>query len=298
MTARKPVRLSAITANGGTTLERALVSFVSWHLELMDLWGGLGMAPSLDLLGRDGAARVAAALDRAGVGCHALASAVFGGTVAIGAEQFRADGLAELDRVLEIAAVVRPRYVRLLAAQAPGSREHDGNAVGRLRESDPWLGPLYREAADRIVSAGFDVTIENETKQSFLSSPQEYLDFADWIGNPGRVFTWDIQNAWQTGTAPSVSVFRELEPVVGYVHLKGGRADEAGQLCWASDLASASWPVGEVVHAVLESAASPVLCLNPSHGKVPEETAASVEELTLTTTWSDIRYLRDLPGVL
>ena len=40
-----------------------------------------------------------------------------------------------------------------------------------------------------------------------------------------------------------------------------------GPLQWRSALEDASWPVTEILSEVLADGASPILCLNPSHGQ-------------------------------
>jgi len=40
-----------------------------------------------------------------------------------------------------------------------------------------------------------------------------------------------------------------------------------GDLKYASSLEDASWPVIDIVKAVIKDGISPVICLNPSHGK-------------------------------
>ena len=73
------------------------------------------------------------------------------------------------------------------------------------------------------------------------------------------------------GTFPSLEVYERLKPLIGYYHLKGGRAEvEGGDLVWASSLEDASWPVLDITAAVIRDGVSPVICLNPSHGQRPE----------------------------
>ena len=74
---------------------------------------------------------------------------------------------------------------------------------------------------------------------------------------------------WQMGTFPSLAVYKELKPLIGYLHLKGGRSVGNGRdLVWASPLEEASWPVAKIVRSVLRDGISPVICLNMSHGKI------------------------------
>jgi sugar phosphate isomerase/epimerase len=86
------------------------------------------------------------------------------------------------------------------------------------------------------------------------------------------VFTWDVQNFWQMGTFPSLDVYRRLKEKIGYYHVKGGRAEPGRRsLVWRSTLQDASWPVLEITRAVCDDGVSPVICLNPSHGKPNEQ---------------------------
>jgi len=71
------------------------------------------------------------------------------------------------------------------------------------------------------------------------------------------------------GTYPTVEVYEALRPLLGYVHVKGGQAaaDDPAKLKWKVGLDEASWPVREVIQAVVDDGVSPVICLNPAHGE-------------------------------
>lgn len=81
-------------------------------------------------------------------------------------------------------------------------------------------------------------------------------------------FTYDVQNLWEMGTAPTLAVYHALQPVIGYLHVKGGRAGPDGGFAWRSPLRTASWPVAQIVRAAIADGVSPCICLNPSHGAV------------------------------
>ena len=52
------------------------------------------------------------------------------------------------------------------------------------------------------------------------------------------------------------------------MHVKGGiKNPQTGELEWASSLELASWPVKEIIGEVIGDGVSPVICINPSHGK-------------------------------
>ena len=130
---------------------------------------------------------------------------------------------------------------------------------------------MYRNFVDRIAASGRRVLIENETGNVIFNSPEGILRFFERLERPGKVhYTWDVQNLWQTGTFPTLEVYRQLQPIIGCLHLKGGRTDGDGRkLVHASSLEDASWPVVEIVRAAVADGVAPFLCLNPSHGEKP-----------------------------
>ncbi|MBC8104175.1 MAG: xylose isomerase, partial [Cytophagales bacterium] len=133
-----------------------------------------------------------------------------------------------------------------------------------------WAIGVYRDWVDRIAAAGFGILVENEAQGCLLGSVAEIQMFFTALDRPVARYTWDVQNLWQSGTFPSLEVYRHLRPLIGAVHLKGGRASEDGEtLEWAASLDEASWPVLEIVRAVVEDGVAPYLCLNPSHGRKP-----------------------------
>ena len=113
------------------------------------------------------------------------------------------------------------------------------------------------------------MVIENEVHGCIWSRPEEILSFFQMLDRDGKVLlTWDVQNLWQMGTFPSVEVYEQLKPLIGLVHLKGGMVEGSSrQLKWRSALEDASWPVAEIVGRIIADGASPVICLNPSHGE-------------------------------
>jgi hypothetical protein len=92
--------------------------------------------------------------------------------------------------------------------------------------------------------------------------------FAELGPDPGLSYTWDVQNMWQCGTFPSLEVYAAVKPYLNYLHLKGGLAEgPERKLRWAAPLEQASWPVLAIVRRAIADRASPVICLNPSHGE-------------------------------
>jgi hypothetical protein len=70
------------------------------------------------------------------------------------------------------------------------------------------------------------------------------------------------------GTFPTMEVYRQLAPLIGYYHSKGGLVDETGiKLKFKSCLADASWSVAEMTRALISDGRCEAICLNPSHGE-------------------------------
>jgi len=261
-------QLTVLNGMASRDFDQALSVIKSWGLEWVDLWGSIYGQP-VDGLSSAAAERAAAALGERGLRAYCLSSRVFDDSVEQDEQVFRAKHLGTLRKALAAAAVLRPRYVRLIAGKVTGTAA-EGNRVALLRKEHPWVREVYAEAVDLIAEAGFEPTIENEHQDCFLSTVDEYSDFFEWLGAPsGLTFTWDIVNAWKMGVYPTVEVYRALRPLLGYVHVKGGQADEhdPARLRWNVGLDESSWPVREVLQAVVDDGVSPVICLNPAHGE-------------------------------
>lgn len=252
-----------LSADFDESIQRHRQSGLHW----MDLWGDIYGAPSVDLLDPPTAGRAAAAIEAAGLEVYCLSTRVFDDYVEQGEQSYREKHLGQLERSLALAERLGPRFVRLIAGR---SRRTDpsADAVAVLQADHPWVADVYREAVARITEAGYRATIENEAHDCFLASGDEFVRFFDWLDLGDAVsLTWDVQNNWQMGVFPSLAGYETLKPLIGYVHVKGGRSGEqSSELAWKSGLADASWPVAEIVQAVVDDGVSPVICLNPSHG--------------------------------
>jgi hypothetical protein len=156
----------------------------------------------------------------------------------------------------------------LIAAQTRKRKELADCTEYRRREH-AWVIGAYGEAVDAIAAAGFSTVIENEGEGCIFSTPAEVGAFFEELERREKVaLTWDVQNLWQVGTFPTIAIYEALRPWIGYVHLKGGQAEEGKQwLRWSTGLAEASWPVVEIVRRVIADGVSPVICINPSHGE-------------------------------
>lgn len=231
-------------------------------------------------------AELGGTLRQARMSVEAFSTGLFKLDVEAGEGAFAAH-LAQLDRVLTIAGRLAPCKVRLLAAETRHRAQLE-DSIAMIVAEHPWLHALYGEAVDRIHAAGFEAVIENETGGCIFSTAHEVTAFFAALGRPERVrFTWDVQNLWEMGTFPSLAVYHSLRPVIGYYHVKGGRAEPGSPaLVWRSPLETASWPVVEITRAVLADRVSPVICLNPSHGRT------APGEVRTDDTLRDLTFLR------
>ncbi|MBS12067.1 MAG: xylose isomerase [Gemmatimonadetes bacterium] len=250
--------------------ERALDRHVEWALEHLDLKGGI-FGKDVVGLSEPEANQARQLIDNRGLSVYCMSTTLFDEFVEAGEDTFRADHLAKLDSAIEVARVLQPHFVRLLAAKTRRRAELT-DSVAYLAKEHTWLIELYREAIGRLVDAGQRVTVENECHDCIMSTPEEIHAFFDLTdGGDNFSFTWDVQNLWQMGTFPSLDVYEDLKDLISYYHVKGGRAEiEGGPLKWRSSLEDASWPVEEITSRVIADGIIPVICLNGSHGECKE----------------------------
>jgi len=251
----------------GSDFAAALQTHLEWGLRTLDLKGAIFGKSLLDLTD-DEAAEAARLISRHGMNVHCFSTTLFHSEVELGEEEFRRTQLAGVTRAIELARIMHPRVIRLLGAQTH-RRAQEADSIAYLHREQPWVIPLYQEAVAMIAAAGFHTTIENEVGACIFSAPGEVLEFFTELACPDSAhFTWDVQNFWQCGTFPTLSVYQQLKPLIGYYHVKGGQVgDDGSALRWNSSLEDASWPVVEITQQVVRDGVSPVICLNPSHGE-------------------------------
>ena len=264
------VKLTVLNSMAGKEIEACMDQHLAWGLLVLDLKNGI-FGKNVEELSQEEAEQVATLASDRDLSVHTLSTGVFHSDVEVGEDAFREQWTPVLDRAMEVAEIIRPAQVRLLMGGSSQRAEFMDSGV-YLAESHPWIYDVYREAIDRIFDAGFLAVIENEVRNCLFSTPQEILSFFDILERPYAVsLIWDAQNLWQMGTFPTLDVYRMLEPLIGMVHLKGGRAEVAGgPLVWKAGLEDASWPVIQIVKAAIADGVSPVICLNPSHGEKPD----------------------------
>jgi len=264
----------------------ALDRHVEWGLRHLDLKDAIFGKSVVDISDPE-AHRAAGLIAERDLSVYCLSTNLFHDDVECGEEEFRRDHFARVDRAIEIARVLRPDLIRLLSARTK-RRDEFANATAYLKAEHDWLIELYRGAIDKIASAGFRCTVENECHSNIFSSPDEIVGFFEALNCGDAVhLTWDVQNLWQMGTYPSLDVYRILKPLIGYYHLKGGMTEEdSNALRWKSCLEDATWPVRDITRQVLADGVSPVICLNTSHG------AAKIGYDYQNTVERDLAYVR------
>ncbi len=252
---------------------------------------------SIDDLDAERRDRLAALIERTGTSVYCFSSTLGHRNVSeVGEHEFRRQLETGIANMVATAETVRPTKVRLLACGF-AERADYADASVYLGDRAPWVYDAFRDAIDQIEAAGLRATIENEPN-TILSTPEETVAFFARLERPRASFTWDVQNMWQSGTYPSLEAYRTLCPVTDYLHLKGGRADpsDPGELVYRCPLDRASWPVKEIVGAVLADGISPVICLNPSHGAVAPDyefaSLAGTPEMMRAEALRDVEYLR------
>ena len=283
----EPVRLAVLNSMTGADIAESVLRQRDLGLVDLDLKDSLFGKNVLSLSDKEARHVRTLAADN-GMSVYCLSTGLFGDWIERGAEHFRREYLPQIAQAVELVSILQPQMVRLLAPQM-GERPADVALGEHLDLHAPWLLDLFREAIKALTATGVRVTVENEVNGCVLASVDNVvsfftaLDMADDVG-----FTWDIQNMWALGTAPSVDVYRRLRPLIVYVHLKGGRAGVDGALRWRSPLRQATWPVPEVLAEVARDGLSPVVCLNPSHG------AASPGYDRMAEVDDDLRFVRTL----
>jgi hypothetical protein len=241
----------------------------SWGIKVLDLRAHI-FGSNVTTLSEEDAHKAAACIVARNMSVYCLSTGIFFNDIELGREQFVEKYEGQIEQTIRNAGILKPSVIRLLSARSSKRSLFPDSSI-YMDEQHPWVIPLYQEAVDRFHAAGFRVTIENEVNNCIWSTPGEIISFFEKLDRPGKVsFTFDVQNLWKMGTFPSLSVYRELAPLIGYYHLKGGQSAESGsnELIWKSSLEDASWPVTEMTQQVIAQQQCEAICLNPSHGDV------------------------------
>lgn len=282
------IKLTLLSNMLGQDFIQALDQHVALGLTVLDLKTEIFGKQLIDLSNAE-AERAAQLIAARNLSVYCFSSVLFYDDVELGEAAFRDNHLAKVDRLLELADILKPQLIRLLAAKS--KRRSDFPSIHEyVLETCPWLIPMYREAIAKIHRRGFQATLENEVHGCIFSTPEEILAFFRELDCGDQVsLTYDVQNLWQMGTFPTIATYEKLSGLTRYLHLKGGQLDpDSGRpdLRWCSTLEDASWPVLDLVRRSILDGNSPVICLNPSHGMIKD--TFDYQEAAI----KDIRFLR------
>jgi len=284
-----------LNSMAGPDFPVALDRHVALGLRLVDLKDGL-WGQRVENLSDEQTVRAAALLAERRLEVHCLSTTLGWADANLGEKAWRAGQEKVLERVLRVAAILRPRYVRVLAVRIGTAEKPVRWSYGQTVAAHPWLPTAYAELVRRIQAAGFAACVENEAKHCALAAPEDVIAFfaalRPLVSGGTCDYVWDVQNMWQMGSYPSLAGYQTLRPWLRLLHLKGGRADARGVLSEACGLRAASWPVLPILEEVRRDGAVSVICLNPSHGKRgPDYDIWRVVQ-------DDIAFLREsLPGL-
>ena len=289
------MQLTMLNSMAGPDLPVALDRHVALRLRLVDLKDGL-WGEKVEDLNDEQCVRAAALIAERNLEVHCLSTALGWADANLGEKAWRAGQEQLLQRVLQVAAILRPRYVRVLAVRICTAEKPAPWSYGQTVTVHPWLPVAYADLVRRINAAGFAACMENEAKHCALATAEDVIAFFAALRPLVRGgvcdYIWDVQNMWQMGTFPSVGGYQALRPYLRLLHLKGGRADARGVLTEASGLRTASWPVLPILEEVRRAGAVSVICLNPSHGRRPPDYDI------WRVVQDDIAFLREsLPGL-
>src|SRR5690606_11995556 len=137
--------------------DEAVALHRQWGLEWLDLKDSI-YGHSVETLDVDVAWQARDAIDAMGLEVYCLSTSLMHGDLAAGEAHFRSQHVARIAGLAETVRILRPKYVRLLAARV-SERPSSFDAV--LREH-PWVLDVYREAIEEAGALGAGVTIENE----------------------------------------------------------------------------------------------------------------------------------------
>lgn len=284
----EPIQLTVLNTMAGSDFKAGLDIQHKWGLKQLDLKDGI-FGKSVTSLTNEEAKLIATMIRDRGMSVYCLSTTLFDDDIEIGEILFRKRQLEPIKRALEIAQILQPKLIRLIAAKT-SARQQISDSVAYVHAAHPWLFSLYHEAIKQISDNGFTASIENETDGCLFSNSDEIRGFFDIFNTYGDVcFTWDVVNLWQAGTFPTLQVYESLKSIIGYYHIKGGQHnDQNQQLVWQSSLEHASWPVSEITRQVVADQISPVICLNPCHGSKPPDRHAE------SNVDQDLTYIRKL----
>jgi hypothetical protein len=261
-------QLTMLNSMASNDFEKALDLMKDWGVTALDLKDHIFGKRVLDLTIVE-AEKVASMARERGQYIYCLSTTIFQDDLEKGEEQFTLIHEKRIEQVSIVASILKPKVIRVLSAQS-SKRDSFEDSINYLEKEHPWVFNLYRLTIDRFHREGFTTMIENDPTNNIFGNPEEILRFFEKINRyDNSFFTFDVQNLWAMGIFPTIEIYKQLKPIIGYLHVKGGIKDtESHKLRWQSSLEDASWPVLEMSTQAVEDDVSSVFCLNPSHGEI------------------------------
>jgi sugar phosphate isomerase/epimerase len=176
------------------------------HLELRSAW-----SVNVADLGDAELARLAAALDDAGVRVSAIGSPI--GKIGVAAPL--EPELDRLRRIADVAATLGSTLVRVFSFFIP-----PGDRPERYREQ---VIERMRALADVAEDRGIVLAHENE-KQIYGDRPERCADIIESVGSPALRATFDAANFVQCGVRPHTEGYDLLRPHLVYLQVKDALA--------------------------------------------------------------------------
>lgn len=260
-----PFKLTMLNSMAGSDFVLSLERQAKLGIETLDLKDGIFGSRLEDLDGAQVALAEKAIAD-AGLSVHCFSTSLGNFDIEEGEEVWRNKNDGVLKRLLPTARQLRPQCIRILAAFSTRPTR-EASFVDHLQQH-PWLSEAYNDLVNKVLAAGYQPLIENEAERCIIARPADALALFKEAKLHGKAgFIWDIQNMWQMGHFPYAATVEQLMPILAALHLKGGIADKDGNLAEASSLRLATWPVTSIVSAAVSAVKTPVISLNPSHGR-------------------------------
>jgi len=175
-------------------------------LRWIDVWAGSTASRSPNWIPRPRAG--AATIERAGLRAYCLSTLVFNDYVERGEEVFRTEHLTRSTGSWKPPRS-QTRFVRLIAGKLDGA---EAGPPCPPEARAPWVAEVYREAAQRIVDAGFTPTMENEVATA--SSPRPATSSTSWTGSGPRTSSASPGTSRTPGRwrPPHARAYRTLRP--------------------------------------------------------------------------------------
>ena len=270
-----PFKLLALNVMIGGNIDESLEQHRQCGLRYLDLKMDFCGAPIEDS-DRATVQQIAQAAAQRGLETYCLSSCL--GNCSISDDDtYLQEQYTGVKRLISFIPILNPRCVRLIMPRGDAAVIHDERILS-----------AYRDWCQQLLAAGVEVVIENEIGNSIGRDPQLIMSFLENLGIGNKVrYIWDIANQWQEGRFPSTADYHILRPVIGIIHVKGGRWNNPQEktYAWKSMLDNSDWPVTELCALAIENNV-PAICINPPHGTAPENWSYDLN--------SDISFLQNL----